>query len=155
MDGPPVAARRPVIRTHHGRARTDDYAWLGERTTEVLDLLRAENAWTQAATAHLRPACQELLGEYHARVQETDESAPLRKGSWWYATRTEEGRAYPVLCRRREPTAEDEVILDLNVVAAARSGDYLAFETEVSPDGRLLAYAIDRDGSEQFEIRVR
>jgi oligopeptidase B len=155
VDGPPVAARRPVVRSHHGRDRVDDYAWLGERTAEVLDLLRAENAWTESATAHLRPVREELLREYHARVQETDQTAPLRTGAWWYLTRTGEGRSYPILCRRRERDGEDEVVLDVNVVASEHNADYLAVETEVSRDGRLLAYAIDRDGSENFEIHFR
>jgi len=135
--------------------RGDDYAWLSDRTPEVVDLLRDENAWTAQATAHLAPLCEQLLAEYHHRVQETDNSAPLRKGAWWYTTRTEEGRPYPMLCRRRDAGAQDEVMLDLNAVAAELHADYLAVETEVSPDGDLLAYAVDRDGSEEFEIHFR
>jgi oligopeptidase B len=96
-----------------------------------------------------------IFGEIKSRVQETDETPPVRKGSWWYVTRTQEGSAYPVHCRGRTAAeAGAEVLLDENIEAAAH--DYFALEAfDVSPQQTLLAWSSDTDGSEHFTMRFR
>jgi oligopeptidase B len=162
---PPAAARKPIERTHHGDVFVDDYEWLREKTdSEVLDYLRAENAYTQARTAHLEPLRQAIFGEISQRTLQTDLSVPSRRGEYWYYTRTVEGKQYPINCRVKvdgdQPPATDgeiageEVMLDGNVVAG--DSEFFSLGTvDVSPDGRLLAYSTDLTGDERFTLRIK
>ena len=163
-DAAPRPARRPTDRTFHGDTFVDPYAWLLDpEDPETLHHLRAENAWTEAATAAQEPLREAVFGEIKARTLETDLSVPVRDGAWWYLTRTEEGKAYPIHCRRPDdgtttawvddPDAE-QVVLDPNELAG--EGEYLGLGVlDVSPDGNWLAYAIDRDGDERHALRFR
>jgi oligopeptidase B len=160
----PRPSKRPTERTFHGDTFTDPYAWLLDaEDPETLPHLQAENAWTEAVTAEQAPLRDALFGEIKGRTQETDLSVPVRDGAWWYLTRTEEGKAYPIHCRRpddgttttwvADPAAE-QVVLDPNELAG--EGEYLGLGVlDVSPDGNWLAYAIDRDGDERHALRFR
>ncbi|GHJ50599.1 oligopeptidase B [Catellatospora sp. TT07R-123] len=166
---PPVAQRMASTRSHHGDDVLDEYAWLEvKEDPAVLDYLKAENAWTDAATAHLSALRDTLFNEIKGRTQETDLSVPVRKGSYWYYSRTEEGRQYSIFCRRAvaegetappippdgAPLAGEEILLDGNKLAEGH--DYFSLGTyNISPDGRLLAYSTDFDGSERFTLRVK
>ena len=97
---PPVAPRSPTILEAHGDRRVDDWFWIRNRDDpEVLSLLEAENAFTQATTAHLDGLKDRLFSEIKARIVETDLSVPVRKGPWWYYARTVEGLEYAIHCR--------------------------------------------------------
>ena len=173
---PPVASRRPQVVEAHGDSRTDDYAWLRHsENPEVIEHLRAENAYTESAIAHLSGLRERLFEEIKSRIEETDLSVPVRKGPWWYLTRTVEGLSYPIHCRvpvdgpGREPGVppmpadddlapvpwpDEQVLLDENVLAEGH--EYLALGVlDVSPDHRLLAYAIDTAGDERFTLRFK
>src|SRR5437763_3552475 len=92
---PPKAPKRPTALTHHGDTRVDEWYWLRERENpEVIAHLEAENAYTDAALAHLEPLRERLFEEIRSRIQETDLSAPVRKGGYWYYARTVEGQQY-------------------------------------------------------------
>lgn len=105
MTDAPLAARRSTLRTHHGDTFDDPYEWMRAKDSEeVIAHLEAENAYTDAQTAHLAALRTKLFEEIKARVQETDLSVPTRRGDWWYYSRTEEGAVrYPLprCCRRR------------------------------------------------------
>ncbi|HVF74568.1 MAG TPA: S9 family peptidase, partial [Acidimicrobiales bacterium] len=153
---PPTAERRPHVIEAHGDQRTDDWYWLRDREDPaVLAHLEAENAHTKAMLASTEPLQQELFDEIVARIQETDLSVPVRKGDYWYYSRTVEGLQYPIACRRRG--AEDgpeQVLLDENELAEGH--DFLAVANDaVSPDHNLLAYAVDTDGGERYGLRFR
>ena len=168
---PPWALRRPHVLSVHERERIDDWYWLRDRDDpEVLTYLKAENDYTAAVLAPTENLQDELFEAIRSRVVETDAGAPIRHGEWWYFTRTFEGLQYPSLCRLSDPgraldagqvaqsaragTAEGEqVLLDENELA---TGDYMAIGVlDISPDHRLLAYAVDRDGSELYRLRFR
>ncbi|MDO5684106.1 MAG: oligopeptidase B, partial [Propionibacteriaceae bacterium] len=168
----PIPAHRPVTRTHHGDTVIDPWEWLRDGTDpEVLAHLAAENAWTEHRTAHLKPLEEELFNDIKARTQETDLSVPRwhrhANGSWWYYVRTVEGQDYPIHCRVPaddrdtipDPQdaalrAREQVLLDQNTAAEGQSFFSLgAFA--VSPNGELLAYSIDTEGDERYELRVR
>src|SRR5690606_21920153 len=142
---PPVAPRRPVSRELHGLTRTDDYEWLREKESpEVLAHLEAENAYTEAATAHLADLRQTLFEETKARTLETDLSIPTRNRGWWFYSRTFEGKEYGASCRVPVLDEDDwtppvpdaaahvdqpalpgeEVLLDLNELAEGRSEEH-------------------------------
>jgi oligopeptidase B len=153
---PPAAPRRPRALRAHGDERVDDWFWLRERdNSEVRAYLEAENAYTEAATAHLRELEERLYAEYRSRIQETDETVPARRDDRWYYRRTVEGLEYQIHCRRTgAEDAPEEVLLDENELA--RAHDYLDVgDVAVSPDHRLLAYTVDTTGAERFTLRIR
>ncbi|CAN5905241.1 S9 family peptidase [soil metagenome] len=159
----PSAPRHDTERTHHGHTVVDPYAWLADPDhPDTLAHLRAENAWTETVTAPLADRRATIFGEIKRRTQECDLSVPVRDGAWWYHQRSEEGRSYPIHCRRaddgtgRAPQegAADQVVLDLNALTA--EGEYLGLGVlDVSPDGNWLAYALDRAGDERHRLRFR
>jgi oligopeptidase B len=166
---PPLASRIPAERRQHGDTFTDDYAWLAAKgNPEVIAYLTAENAYTEDMTAGLAGLRDTIFGEIKARTQETDLSVPVRKGGWWYYTRTVEGQQYRIHCRRpagpqddTPPVAADgrpldgeQILLDGNELAGDASFFALgAFS--VSPDGRLLGYSTDFSGDERFTLRIK
>jgi oligopeptidase B len=165
---PPRAPRRPHVLRAHGDERVDDWYWLRNRDDpEVRAYLEAENAYTAAATAPLEELRKQLFEEIVGRVQETDASAPARKGPYEYFSRSIEERQYDVYCRRRVgPTAPpdafaspgtsagEEVLLDQNAVAEGH--DFFALGGfAVTPDHTLLAYSVDVTGGERYELRFR
>ncbi|MGK5441321.1 S9 family peptidase [Micromonospora sp. URMC 105] len=165
----PVANRVPAERTHHGDTVIDEYAWLAVKDDPAtIAHLTAENAYTEARTAHLEGLRAELFEETRRRTQETDLSVPSRKGGYWYYTRTVEGQQYGVHCRRAvrdgettppvsadgAPLDGEEVLLDGNLLAEGQ--DFFALGAfDVSPDGRWLAYSTDFSGDERFTLRIK
>jgi len=162
---PPVAARKPVERRHHGDLFVDEYEWLRDKTDdEVLEYLRAENEYTEARTAHLESLREAIFQEISDRTLQTDLSVPNRRGGYWYYSRTIEGKQYALHCRVKvdgdQPPATDgdiageEVMLDGNEVAG--DSEFFSLGTvDVSPDGRLLAYSVDLKGDERFTLRIK
>lgn len=165
---PPVAKRVPTTRSVHGDDVVDEYAWLIDRDDpDSLAYLEAENAYTAAATQHTAALQGEIFDEIKRRTLETDLSVPSREGEWWYYTRTVEGSQYPIHCRSRtepslpdDPTqpidspADEQVLVDQNELAG--ESPYFGLGAfDVSPDGRLLAFSTDYDGSEKYTLRFK
>jgi len=153
---PPVAPVRPTRIVTHGDERVDPYFWMRDRDDpDLIPYLEAENAYAEAVTAHTAGLRERLYEEIKGRTKETDSTAPVRYAGWLYYTRTVEGLEYPISCRKRgSMDAEEEVILDVNALAAGH--DYFSVGAAVvSPDHALLAYTEDVDGSERFVLRVK
>jgi oligopeptidase B len=166
---PPSAKQIPTQRTFHGDTVTDEYAWLAVKDDpDTIDYLRAENAYAEAATAGLDSLRDQIFEEIKARTQESDLSVPVRKGDWWYYSRTVEGKQYGVHCRRAvapgevippmaadgQPLPGEEELLDGNELAVGHDFFSLgAFRS--SPDQRWLAYSTDFSGNERFTIRIK
>jgi oligopeptidase B len=153
---PPVAPCEPHIWDLHGVRRDDDYAWMARDEAKLLDYLTAERDYYDAATAGSGPLRAELFAEMSDRLPASEDSVSWRAGDWLYFTRTIPGRQYPQFCREAaaDQTAHTQVLLDLNELA--ESSAYLALGIrEVSPNGHLLAYSVDLDGDEAYELRVR
>ncbi len=151
----PVALRQPQVTTVHGRQLHDDYGWLRQRQEqEVIDYLEAENRYTaevMQGTAELQEVLyQEMVG----RIRETDQTVPVPIDDYEYYSRTVEGLQYPIFCRRRrQEGAPEEILLDVNALAAGEKYLRLGVHS-VSPDHRLLAYSTDADGSESYRLRI-
>jgi oligopeptidase B len=154
---PPVAKRVPHVRRIHDEETADDWYWLIDRDDpDTVAYLEAENAFTEVGTADLAGLREQLFEEIKARVQETDLSVPVRRGPWWYVTRTEEGMQYPKLCRRPEQDDEagEQLLLDGNELAG--DSPYFAFGVvDVRPDHRVVAYSTDYDGDEIYTVRFK
>jgi len=152
---PPVAKTAPKTDTIHGDSRVDDYAWLREKDSpDVLSYLEAENAYADAVMAPTQTLQETLYQEMKGRIQETDLSVPYRYGGYFYYSRTEEGRQYPIRCRKQGSLeAEEQITLDLNALAEGHS--YLGLGAyAVSDDGNLLAYSTDVTGFRQYTLHV-
>ena len=153
---PPVAQQIPRVDTLHGDVRTDNYFWLREKTNpKVLAYLDSENAYTAAGMRHTDALQDKLYHEMLGRIRETDLSVPYRENGYWYYSRTEQGKAYPILCRKRGSLdATEEVYLDENVLAAGKKFFGLGGQ-EVSPDGQRLAYLQDTTALRVYTLLVK
>lgn len=156
LPDPPVAPKVPRAITQHGHTRVDNYFWLRDRQNpETIRYLEAENAYADAVLEPLADLREQLYQEILGRIQQTDLSVPVRKGDYFYYSRTEEGKQYPIHCRKRGSLdAPEEVLLDLNEIAKTeqyvRLGNFA-----VSPDHRLLAYGLETSGDETYTIYVK
>jgi oligopeptidase B len=153
---PPVARRIPKVDVIHGDRRVDDYYWLRDKVNpEVAAYLEAENAYADGVMAPTEPFQEALYKEMLARIQETDLSVPYREGAYFYYSRTEEGKQYPILCRKKESLeAPEEVTLDLNALAEGRR--FLSLGAyAVSDDGSLLAFSTDIMGFREYTLQVK
>lgn len=151
---PPLAAQYPQILETHGEQRVDEYYWLRDRDQpEVMAYLEAENAYTAAQMHHTEALQTALYDEMLSRIQETDLSVPYRKGEFYYYTRTETGKAYPIYCRKQgHLDAPEDVVLDQNELADGYDFLSLGILT-VSPDHQVLAYSTDTTGAERYTLR--
>lgn len=160
---PPVAAKKPRDVSVHGDRRIDDYFWLREKDDpEVRAHLQAEADYAEAWFKPHAAATERLFEEMKGRVQQRDEAVPQRQGRYWYSSRTEVGKQYPIFFRRPaqgpertdDPKAPEQLLLDLNELAKTRkfvNVNHMA----VSPDDHLLAYGVDSSGARDFELHVR
>ena len=157
---PPIAEQRPHSFTVHGRTVEDPYAWLKDpdypevSDPDVLGYLEAENAYFEAVMAPHRPLIDTLFTEMRGRIKEDEATVPQRDGDWWYWSDHETGAEYRRWWRRREGSEVEELILDETALAEGKEYFRLG-ALSISPDARLMAYAIDDNGSERFEVRVR
>ncbi len=156
---PPNAEKRPhTVTAPFGAQRADEYYWLRDDEREdkaMLAYLAAENAYTDALLAPLKPLQEALYGEIVGRIKQDDASVPYRERGYWYYTRFETGKDYPIHARRKgDMQAAEEVLLDLNPMAEGK-GYFSVGDMEVSQDNRLLAWAEDAVGRRQYTIRFK
>ncbi|HZX77342.1 S9 family peptidase [Lysobacter sp.] len=156
---PPDATKKPhVVKAPHGAQRNDEYYWLRDdarKNPEMLAYLNAENAYTDAVMAPLRPLQDKLYEEIVGRIKQDDSSVPYRERGYWYYSRFQTGQDYPIYARRAgNMDAPEQVLLDVNVMAAGK--DYFNIgDWEVSQDNRILAWAEDAVGRRQYVIRFK
>jgi oligopeptidase B len=152
----PVAKKDPHATQIHGETLVDDYYWLRNKgTPEVEAHLKAELAYAEAFTKPTEALQQKLYDEMLARVQQTDVDVPFLDRGYFYYTRTQEGKQYPIHCRKKGSLeAPEEVILDVNQLAEGKPFMAVGRRT-VSPDGNLLAYHTDESGFRQFTLYVK
>jgi oligopeptidase B len=156
----PIAQIRPHSVTHHGITVQDPWAWLRDpgypdvKDKEVLGYLEAENAWFEAAMAPRKPLLDTLFAEMKGRIKEDDSSIPQKDGAYLYWRAFEIGGQYRKWYRKPVAGGPDELILD--EPALAEGHDYFRLGAmSISPCDRYLAFAIDDDGSERFEARIK
>lgn len=168
---PPIAKQEALIREFHGRSFVDEYEWMrNKESQDTLDYLNAENTYTEAKTAHLKQLTENVFEEIKSRVKQTDMSVPSRAGDYWYYGRSEEGKEYGFSCRIPVSEGQDpweppvipeegkpegeQILLDNN--ALAEGHDYFALgAASVTKSGRFLAYSMDTEGDERFELFIK
>lgn len=167
MKQPPVAEKIPHNSTIHGYDRVDNYHWMrltdeqklakdpDSQTQKVLDNLKAENAYKENILKHTEKFQDDLFNEIVGRIKKDDESVPYLDNGYWYYTRYEKDKEYPIHCRKRESLDNpEEVLIDVNEWAEGH--DYFSLTgLTVSPDNRLLAFSVDTLSRRIYTIKVK
>ncbi len=153
---PPIA-RKLHTETHlHGVVLIDDYAWLRDKQNpEVSAYLNAENAYAEAEMAPLASLRDDLYQEMLSHIKQTDVSVAFPDRGWWYYARTEEGLQYAIHCRKQGSLdAPEQVILDGNQLAEGQAF-FAIGATDITDDGRWLAYTTDTTGFRQYTLHIK
>ena len=149
----PMADKKPHELEQHGDVRVDDYYWLRERTNpEVLEYLEAENAYTSSMMEATEAFQEELFQELKNRIDPDESTVPAIFNGYYYYKRYEAGLEYPIHCRKQGSVeAPEQIMLDVNQIAAGH--DFCSVRgVAVSPDSRLLAWALDTVGRRKFTV---
>ncbi len=156
LPAPPVAKKVPHTTEVNGHTLVDNYFWLRDKPNpEVRAYLEAENVYTDAVMKPTEGFQKKLYDEMLSRVKETDVEVPYREGDYFYYSRTESGKQYPIRCRRKgSMEGAEEVVLDQNELAKGQVFMSIAAYA-VSPDGNLLAYSYDNTGFRQYTLAVK
>jgi oligopeptidase B len=151
-----MTEKKEKVTNIHGERLVDDYFWLREKSNpKVLEHLKAEDAYTEALMKPTQPLQEKLYKEMLSHIKQTDVNVPYRWGDYFYYTRTEEGKQYPIYCRKRGSLqAPEVVILDQNELAKGQK--FMAIGAFApSDDGMLLAYSTDNTGYRQYTLQVK
>ncbi len=167
MPSPPIAEKNDSVLNFHGQSRVDSYFWMrltdeqknaenpDEQTSKVLTYLEAENDYKDQLLSHTEDLQSKLYDEIIGRIKQTDESVPYFKNGYWYYTRYEEGKEYPIYCRKSGSLDNEEEVM-LNVNEMASGYDYYAIsDFHVSPDNKILAYAEDTLSRRIYTIKFK
>ncbi len=153
---PPIAKIIPKVDSMYEDIRIDNYFWLRERDNpEVIEYLHAENEYTKAMMEHTEKLQEKLYEELLSRIKETDMSVPEKIDDYYYYTRTEEDKQYPIYCRKKESLdSQEEILLDLNLLSVGYNFFNLGLY-KISPNHQLLLYSIDTTGSEVYTLYIK
>ena len=152
----PKAPKRPQELSNHGDTRVDPWFWLRDvDDPATLEYLSAENAYTEAVMEPSEKLQESLFDEMRGRIKEDDSTVPEKEGDYHYYTRFEEGKQYPIHCRKHlSLDAPEQILIDVNELA--KDKDYCRVgRWENSPDHQWLAYSVDADGSEKYTIVIK
>ncbi|MFA8437101.1 MAG: S9 family peptidase [Marinifilaceae bacterium] len=142
--------------TIHGDTRVDNYFWMNQREDpEVIDYLKAENAYTDAVMKHTEAFQKKLYDEMISRIKKTDESVPYKTNGYYYYSRTEGDAEYPLYCRKQKSLDAPEAIM-LDVPDMAKDHSFYSIGgLSVSPDNRILAFSVDTVSRRQYTIQFK
>ena len=152
----PVAKKISKELKIHNDIRVDNYYWLNDRENpEVIDYLNAENAYTKAMMKHTEAFQNQLFEEMKGRIKEDDTTVPYKLNGYWYITRYETGKDYPIYIRKRETLdANEEILFDCNEMAKEHSYFNLG-GISISPDNKLAAFSTDTVSRRQYTIQIK
>lgn len=153
--GAPQPVAKPEVQILHGKKRVDEYAWLQKNDDpEVVSYLKEENAYAERVMRPTMKLQKKLYAEIKARIKENDMSVPVKQGPYDYYARTKKGKQYTIHCRREGEKGKEQIIIDENLLA--KDSDYFSLaDLEVSPNHRLVAYAIDVKGNEDHTMFIK
>ncbi|AJA69220.1 S9 family peptidase [Myroides odoratimimus] len=152
----PIATVRPHELTAHNHTRIDNYFWLNNREDqEVIDYLNAENAYYEGQTAHTKAFQADLFEEMKSRIKEDDSSVPYFYNGYYYITRFEKGKDYPIFSRKQGSLeADEEIMFDCNVMAEGHSYFHLR-GINVSEDNQWVAFGVDTVSRREYTLQVK
>ncbi|MEE9364991.1 MAG: S9 family peptidase [Cellulophaga sp.] len=151
----PIAIKKPKKLVKHEDIRVDNYYWLNDREDkEVLSYLNSEHEYHNALTAHTKDFQGLLFEEMKSRIKEDDSSVPYKNNGYWYATRYEVGKEYPIYSRREEEEAPEQILFDCNEMA--KGHDYFSLGgVAISPNNELAAFSLDTVSRRQYSIQIK
>lgn len=154
----PTPSAKKISKTleTHNHVRIDNYYWLNDRENpEVIDYLNAENDYTKALMAHTEDFQKDLFEEMKGRIKEDDSSLPYKLNGYWYITRYETGKDYPVYLRKKGSLdAEEEILFDCNEMAKDQSYFSLG-GISISPDNKMAAFSTDTVSRRQYTVQIK
>lgn len=153
---PPMAEKKTKTTNIHGETLVDEYFWLREKANpSVQAYLKAEEAFADSAMKHTAALQEKLYKEMLSHIKQTDTNVPYRSGNYFYYSRTEEGKQYPIYCRKKGSLeAAEEIILDQNELAKGQT--FMSVGMLIpSDDGNLIAYSTDNTGYRQYLLQVK
>ncbi|MBI5020796.1 MAG: S9 family peptidase [Ignavibacteriales bacterium] len=154
----PVAKIVPKYDTLHNDVRVDNYYWIRDvnrSNPEVIEYLKSENAYTEAIMKSTEAFQETLYNEMVGRIKETDQDPAYRDGEYFYYSRTEKGKQYPIYCRKSGSlNAAEEIYFDQNEMSKGYKF-YRLNAMELSPDHNLLAFSVDTNGAESYILFVK
>ncbi|WP_194767593.1 S9 family peptidase [Tamlana sp. I1] len=152
----PIANKKAHTLSIHNDDRIDNYYWLNDRENpEVIDYLNKENAYTKAMMAHTEDFQKTLFEEMKSRIKEVDTTVPYKLNGYWYITKYETGKDYPIYVRKKESLdAEEEVLFDCNKMAEDEAYFSLG-GISISPDNTLAAFSTDLVSRRQYTIQIK
>ena len=168
---PPVARQNPYRTTLHGQERIDNYHWIrltdeqklakniegwpDDQTMQVVDYIKKENEYTQTQLRHTKNLQKKLYSEIISRIKKDDVSVPYLDNDYWYYTRYEKGKEYPIYCRKRESLENPEEVM-INVNDWAKGHDYFSLTNlSVSPNNKFLAFSVDTLSRRIYTIKIK
>ena len=168
---PPVAKQNPYKTTLHGQERIDNYHWIrltdeqklakniegwpDDQTMQVVDYIKKENEYTQTQLRHTKNLQKKLYSEIISRIKKDDVSVPYLDNDYWYYTRYEKGKEYPIYCRKRESLENPEEVM-INVNDWAKGHDYFSLTNlSVSPNNKFLAFGVDTLSRRIYTIKIK
>ncbi len=150
---PPVAEKIKKELSTNGHSRIDYYYWLNERNNpKVIDYIKAENQYTEEVMADYSDIRDRLYDEIIGRIKQTDESVPYKDNGYFYYTRFEEGKEYPIYCRKKESLdSAEEILLNVNEMAKGKSYIHIS-GLFISIDNKIMAYGVDTFSRRMYTI---
>ncbi|WP_281990281.1 S9 family peptidase [Aquimarina aggregata] len=152
----PIADKKPTNLEKHDDVRVDNYFWLNDREDpEVIDYLEQENEYNDIITGHTKDFQKDIFEEMKGRIKEDDSSVPYKLNGYWYITKYEKGKDYPIYSRKKETLeASEEIIFDCN--EEAKGHNYFRMVgLSVSPDNKLVAFGVDTVSRRKYTIRIK
>ncbi|WP_420909572.1 S9 family peptidase [Eudoraea chungangensis] len=152
----PKAKKHAVNLEKHGDIRIDEYYWLKERENkEVRKYIEDENKYYHTLNNHTKSFQTELFEEMKGRIKEDDESLPYMLNGYWYITRYEKGKEYPIYSRKRKSLkAGEEIIFNCNELAVGHEF-YNLKGVSISPNNKLAAFGTDTIGRRQYHVQIK
>ena len=153
---PPIAKKIPKTLEKHGHERVDDYYWLNEReNSDVIDYLNAENDYTKSMLKHTEEFQEKLFDEMKSRIKKDDQSVPYKQNGYYYITKYEKDKEYPIYSRKKGSLdASEEIMLNVNDMVGSHS--YFSVRTpNVSPNNKLIGFAVDTVSRRNYTIMFK
>ena len=153
---PPKVKQIPKELKIHGDVRVDEFYWLNDRNNpEVVDYLNKENDYYKQETQHTKNFQEDLFDEMKSRIKKNDTSVPYKFNGYWYITRYEKGKDYPIYTRKKESLdSKEELLFDCNVMAKDHSYFRLV-GLNVSPNNQYVSYGVDTTGRRQYKLLIK
>ena len=152
----PIAKKIPKKLKIHGDERIDNYYWLNDRNSDdVIKYLKSENKFTKSVMKHTKKFQKNLFNEMKGRIKEDDTSVPYKLNGYWYITKYEKGKDYPVYTRKKGSLkAKEEVLFDCNKMAKGHSYFKLG-GISISPNNELACFSVDTVSRRQYTLKIK